>query len=84
VTVGKKILMRRTGGAGPTLLAAKKGDVWHLLIHGALYPSALRSRPPRVRLLEDQRDPVTRCELVDDWPDAPPEWPPPQPMGGLK
>jgi hypothetical protein len=69
-----EILVRQSS-LGDNWQLAKKGDVWHLFIHGTEYSPALRSTPPRVRL--------TRCELVDPWPDAPPEWPPvPVPVKG--
>jgi hypothetical protein len=75
-TIGKEILVRRTTWAY-AWQEAKKGSVWYLFLHGAQYSASLRSAPPRVRLLEDSQ-PSTRCELVDPWPDAPPEWPPPE------
>ena len=76
-TIGQEILVRQVSG-GDSWQAAKKGAVWYLFIHGSQYPAALRSTPPRVRLLENSRGGLhpTRCELVDPWPDAPPEWPP--------
>ena len=79
MTIGKEILVYQRS-RGDNWAVAKKGDVWHLFIHGAQYPSALRSAPPRVRLLEDSRGGLhpTRCELVDPWPDAPERWPPPE------
>lgn len=54
-------------------LAAKKGDVWHLFLHGTQHPRALRDKPPRIRLLADVDGSPngTTCELLDPWPDAP-------------
>lgn len=82
MTVGQEILVRRTCGPAGKWCQAQKGDVWYLVIHGVQFSPELRSKWVRVRLLEDQRDPVTRCELVDDFPGAPPEWPlPPKKVG---
>ena len=70
-------ILVRQSSLGDNWQKAKTGDIWHLFIHGTQYPPALRSAPPRVRLLEDSRGGLnpTRCELLDAWPDAPPEWP---------
>ncbi len=79
MTIGQEILVSQRS-RGDAWQGTKKGDVWHLFIHGAQYPSALRSAPPRVRLLEDCKGGLnpTRCELLDPWPGAPGEWPPPE------
>ena len=61
---------------GPTWQDARKGDVWRLLVHGVQYPPELRSRPPRIRLLEHSKGHRgTRCELLDPFPGAPAVWP---------
>lgn len=57
---------------------AKKGAVFHLLIHGLKWPAWLRDASPRVQLLEDGKGrcaPV-KCEILDPWPNAPEYWPP--------
>lgn len=79
MTIGKEILIRRTSGHESAWCHALKGDIWHLCLSGVQYSPALRgSGAPQIRLLENQKDPLTRCELVTDWPDAPPEWPVPE------
>ena len=55
---------------------AEPGAVFHLVIHELKYPPEIRANPPRVRLLERYRRGPVRCELLDDWPDAPDFWPP--------
>lgn len=56
--------------------SADIGAVYHLSIYGLEWPAELRDNPPRVRLLERYRRGPVRCELLDDWPDAPDFFPP--------
>ncbi len=74
--VGKVITVLRVAW-GYHWLAAKKGDVWRLVLHGTQYSATLRDTPPRIRLLEDvDGGPKgTRCELLDPWPEAPEYFP---------
>jgi hypothetical protein len=44
-TIGQEILVSQRS-RGDAWQEAKKGDVWRLFIHGAQWPSALRSAPP--------------------------------------
>lgn len=74
---GQTILIH-TSWQYPSLLTAKKGDVFFVALDGLRWPLEVRQKPPRVRLLEDGRrrpGPVL-CELLDPWPDAPPYYPP--------
>lgn len=71
-----KTIQIHPAGREFTFHAAKAGDVFHIFLHGCKYGD-LRNKPPRVRLLEDGAPGVlTRCELLDEWPDAPEYWPP--------
>lgn len=68
MNAGDEIRVYR-GGWCEHWLRAREGAVWYLFVHGTEWPSAIRSRPPRVRLLEDAKaQGATRCELVDPWP----------------
>ena len=73
----KTIMIARQGYPHQSWDEARKGDVWHVFLHGLKYSPELRQNPPRVRLLEDVGGGLhTKCELIDEWPDAPEYWPP--------
>ncbi len=71
-----KVITVWPGGCEYTWHESKAGAVFYLTIHGLKYPAELRNNPPRVRLLEPgERGAPSRCELLDEWPDAPEYWP---------
>lgn len=75
MTAPQRISLRWPGFIWPSFCKARAGDVRYLFVHGLRYPEAIRNTPPRIRLLEDAREPLTDCELLDPWDGAPATWP---------
>jgi hypothetical protein len=72
-----KTIIVQPGPWETTFKSGSVGDVFRLCIHGCSYPPELRLEPPRIRIVSPlDREGFVECELLDDWPDAPPYWPP--------
>lgn len=83
MNAGEEIVVHGSGFS-QSWQSAAKDEVWHLVVHGAHFPSALRSRPPRIRVIEGYHPKGTRCELLDPFPGCQGEWPIQPKSKGLK